>query len=184
MSWGCKMKWLQAIKLVVETLCSLSILIAAVIACMTFKFKLGVDERKLYLDNANKVRKVLSNVIIHARIEDEHLTQIDIAFKEASLYLNNDIVDFIDEIRKSLIRLFCIQIKLVNEEDEEKRNNLCNERTDILTKLVDYSKDSIIIYRKHIVSEPLKIFYSVQKKINDFKKEKNIQNKKRECANQ
>ena len=184
MSWGCKMKWLQAIKLVVETLCSLSILIAAVIACMTFKFKLGVDERKLYLDNAKKVRKVLSNMVKYARIEDEYLVQISIAFEEASLYLNKDIVDFIDEIRKSLIRLYCIKIESTNLPVGEKRSKLSGEMSDILTKLVDYSKDSIIIYRKHIVSEPLKIFYSVQKKINDFKKEKNIQNKKRECANQ
>lgn len=174
MSWGCKMKWLQAIKLVVETLCSLSILIAAVIACTTFKFKLGVDERKLYLDNANKVREVLGFVYREGNIDDANLCKIGIAFEEASLYLNKDIVDFIDEIRKSLIRLYCIRLELKDLPVGEKRSKLCDEMGTILIKLGDYSKESIIIYRKHIVSEPLEVFYKVKKKLNDFKKE-NIQ---------
>ena len=166
------MKWLQAIKLVLEALSSLSILIAAVIACTTFKFKLGVDERKLYLDNANKVRDVLGFVYREGKIDDANLGKIGIAFEEASLYLNKDIVDFIDEIRESLIRLFCIQLELTNLPVGEKRSKLCEEMGDILKKLGDYSKESTMIYRRHIVSEPLEVFYKVKKKLNDFKKEK------------
>lgn len=166
------MKWLQAIKLVLEALSSLSILIAAIIACTTFKFKLGVDERKLYLDNANKVREVLSNVMKYARIDDGHLVQIGVAFEEASLYLNKDIVDFIDEIRESLIRLFCIQLELTDLPVGEKRSKLCEEMGDILKKLGDYSRESTMIYRRHIVSEPLEVFHKVKKKPNDFRKEK------------
>lgn len=166
------MKWLQAIKLVLEALSSLSILIAAVIACTTFKFKLGVDERKLYLDNANKVRDVLGFVYREGKIDDANLGKIGIAFEEASLYLNKDIVDFIDEIRESLIRLFCIQLELTNLPVGEKRSKLCEEMGDILKKLGDYSKESTMIYRRHIVSEPLEVFYKVKKKLNNFKEEK------------
>lgn len=172
MSWGYRMKYINEIKLISDILSNLSIMIAAIIACTTFKFKLGVDERKLYLDNANKVRKVLSNVIKHSRIEDEHLTQIGIAFEEASLYLNKDIVDFIDEIRKSLIRLYCIRLELTNLPVGEKRSKLSDEMSDILIKCIDYSQESTMIYRRHIVSEPLEIFNSVKKKLNNFKEEK------------
>ena len=81
---------ISEIKLFSDILSNLSIIIAAIIPCTTFKFKLGVDERKLYLDNANKVREVFSNVMKYARVDDEHLVQIGIAFEEASLYLNKD----------------------------------------------------------------------------------------------
>ena len=178
------MKWLQAIKLVLEALSSLSILIAAIIACTTFKFKLGVDERKLYLDNANKVREVLGFVYREGNIDDANLCKISIAFEEASLYLNKNIVDFIDKIRESLIRLYCIQLELKDLPVGEKRSKLCDEMGDILIKCGDYSQESTMIYRRHIVSEPLEVFYKVKKKINDFKKEKNTQNKKRGSANQ
>lgn len=174
------MNWLQTIKLVLEALSSLSILIAAIIACTTFKFKLGVDERKLYLDNANKVREALGFVYREGKIDDANLDKISIAFEEASMYLNKDIVDFIDEIRKSLIRLYCIQLELTDLPTGEKRSKLCDEMGDILIKLGDYSKDSTVIYRKHIVSEPLKAFYKVKKKINDFKKKRKTHKIKKE----
>lgn len=174
------MMYFCVIKTILEILSNLSIVVAAIIACTTFKFKLGVDERKLYLDNANKVSEVLSNVITYAKIENEYLAQINNAFEEASLYLNHDIVDFIDKIRKSLINLYNIQNNSTNLQSKEECNKHCKEE---LIKIWDYLYDSTIIYRKHIVSEPSAIFYSVKKKIEDFKAEQK-QNLQKRRANQ
>lgn len=173
------MKYINEIKLFSDILSNISIITAAIIAGITFKFKLGVDERKLYLDNAHKVREVLGFVYREGKIDEVNLNKIGIAFEESSLYLNHDIVDFIAKIRKDLIKLFCIQLELSNLPKGEKHSKLCDEMYYILIRIDNYLKESIIIYRKNIVSEPLKMFYIVKKKINDLTKEKNTKRKSR-----
>ena len=168
------MKIISDIKIILEALSSLGILITAIIAIMAFKFKLGADERKLYINNANKVREVLGFVFRNGIIDDANLTKIGIAFQEASLYLNKDIVEFTDEIRKLLIKLFVIQLQLNELEVGEKRTELCNEMEVILNKLGDYDNISISKYRKHIVSEPIVILQNVVSRIKDFRNNKSI----------
>lgn len=119
-------KIISDIKIILETLSSLGILITAIIAIMAFKFKLGAEERNLYINNANKVREVLGFVVKNGRIDGANLPKIGIAFQEASLYLNKDIVEFIDEIRELLIRLCDIQLQLNKLKAGEERTKLCN----------------------------------------------------------
>ncbi len=169
------MEIISDIKIILEALSSLGILITAIIAIMAFKFKLGADERKLYINNANKVREVLGFVFRSGIIDDANLTKIGIAFQEASLYLNKDIVEFIDKIQELLIDLFVIQLQLNGLEVGEKRTELCNKMKVILKKLGSYNKALISKYRKHIVSEPIVIFQDVVSRIKDFRNNKSLE---------
>lgn len=162
------------IKIIFEALSSLGILITAIIAITAFKFKLGAEERKLYIDNANKVREVLGFVFSYGIIDDVNLTKIGVAFQEASLYLNKDIVEYIDKIRTLLVRLFGIQLQLNGLKVGEQRSKLCNEMEAILNKIDDYDKELIAKYRKHIVSEPVAIFQDVVNKVKDFKNKNGV----------
>ena len=155
------MELVENFKLILETLSLLGGIFAVLYALPFFKYKIGTEERKLYLDNANKVREVLGFVYQNARIDDVNIAKLGIALNEASLYLNRDIVVFIDEIHKDLIRLFVIQLKLEKLEVGEERTKLCKEMDNILVGLGDCASKSIAIYRKHIVHEPMGKFVEV-----------------------
>ena len=152
---------IENIKNILEIFCLLGGILAALYALPFFKYKIGAEERKLYLDNALKVREVLGFVYQNARIDDINIAKLGVVLNEASLYLNSDIVVFIDEIHKDLIRLFVIQLELEKLEVGEERTKLCNEMENILVRLGDCANKSITIYRKHIVHEPMGKFVKV-----------------------
>ena len=169
------MESVENIKTILETICCLGVILTAIFALPVFKYKMGAEERKLYLENANKVREVLGFVFQSGRIDDSNLAKLGVALQEASLYLNKDIVEFIDEIHKSLIRLFVIQLKLDKLEVGNERTKLCNEMEKILNSMDNYSKESISIYRKHIVQEPIDNFIEVIGRLKkSFNRNKNV----------
>lgn len=161
------MEWIENIKTILEAICCFGVILTAIVALPVFKYKVGAEERKLYLENANKVREVLGYVFQSGRIDDSNLAKLGVALQEASLYLNKDIVEFIDEIHKSLIRLFVIQLKLDKLEVGDERTKLCDEMEKILNSMDNYSKESIAIYRKHIVHEPVDKIINVVKRLKE-----------------
>lgn len=148
-------------------LCYLGVVVAAIFALPVFKYKVGAEERKLYLENANKVREVLGFVYQTGRIDDTNLAKLGVALQEASLYLNKDIVEFIDNIHTSLTRLFVIQLKLDKLEVGDERNKLCSEMETILVNIGNCANEAITIYRRHIVHEPIDKFMDVVKRLKE-----------------
>lgn len=157
------MERINEIKLISDIFSNLSIIIAAIIACTTFKFKLGVDERKLYLDNVNKVRDVLSFVFKEGKIDNANLIKIRNAFDDALLYLNKDVCIYVEEILNLLYTLETLQIELTDRNilEDDIRKKYIKQQYEIKLKLNEKGKEIFQVYRKHLVSELIESFKSV-----------------------
>lgn len=70
---------IENIKNILEIFCLLGGILAALYALPFFKYKIGAEERKLYLDNALKVREVLGFVYQNARIDDINIAKLGVA---------------------------------------------------------------------------------------------------------
>ena len=139
---------------------------------LKFKSKCNSDERNIYINNANKIRKIIALIIEKDFIENDCINELKFIYHEAKLCLNKEIVEFTNDILTLVIKLQKIQIELSIKIDDERMGQLLNNKEDIMNRLNYYNNISLDIYRKCIVSEP----------INDLKEFfKNFINKSNYC---
>ncbi len=146
--------WTNA-KTITEFLLSFTLLFSTCTAIFMYKFKLGADERKLYTENAQTVRKVLLEIVHTAVVKDDDIFTLKRALLDAQLYLDKNIVDYIEEILNVSIDTSLIQGKMENVPQNEYRKILCSQDAENKIKLAKAIVKLPDLYRKHIVSDPI-----------------------------
>lgn len=159
------MEIVENIKTILETLVALGILIAGISGFKLFKYKVNSEDRKLYLENCIAVRKVLGKIYENGVADTNDVNTLSIAYQNALLYLDKEISDFVKKVADLVISLHVITISPELPVGEE-RTKLAEKMGHILSELDECNKQSIEIYRHHIVSEPIKDFKNWFKKIN------------------
>ncbi len=151
-------------KTILETLVALGILIAGFSGFKLFKYKVNSEDRKLYLENCLAVRKVLGKIYENGVADNNDINTLSIAYQNALIYLDKEISDFVKKVSDLVISLYGINISPELPVGEE-RTKLAEKMKHILLELDECNKQSIEIYRHHIVSEPIKDFKNWFKKI-------------------
>lgn len=159
------MEFWENAKTILETLVALGILVAGFSGFKLFKYKVNSEDRKLYLENCLVVRKVLGKILQYSNADLEDVETLSIAYQNALLYLDKEISDFVKKVSDLVISLHVMTISPELPVGEE-RTKLAEKMEHILSELDECNKQSIEIYRHHIVSEPIKDFKNWFKKIN------------------
>lgn len=158
------MEFWENAKIILETCVAFGILIAGVSGFKLFKYKVDSEDRKLYLENCNIVRKVLGKILQYGHAELCDVENLQLAYQNALLYLDKDISAFILKVLEIVIQLHILQASPELPIGEEKTKKA--EEIGKLIKEVDkLNKQSIGIYRKHIIFEPTGWFKNIQHKI-------------------
>ena len=159
------MEFWENAKTILETLVAFGILIAGFSGFKLFKYKVNSEDRKLYLENCLAVRKVLGKIYENGVADNNDINILSIAYQNALIYLEKEISDFVKKILDLVTQLSLIEISQEFPKGEE-RKKLTEQMKQILLTLDECNKQSIEIYRHHIVSEPIKDFKNWFKKIN------------------
>lgn len=132
-------------------------------AVVLFRYKVSFDERNVYIENANKIKTVLSILVQRGNITAGDVEIVREAYQEALFTMNKDICDYINEILDLLFALEAVQGELIDKHlmDPETRKKYTQQQRDIKLKLNEKGKNIFKIYRKHIVSERMDEFKSV-----------------------
>lgn len=149
------MEFWENTKIILETFVAFSILVTGCSGFKLFKYKVGSKNRKLYLENCLAVRKVLGKIHERGVADINDVNTLNIAYQNALLYLDKEISDFVKKVSDLVIALHVINVSPELPVGDEK-TKLAKKMANILKELDEYNTKSFEIYRRHIVSEPIK----------------------------
>lgn len=159
------MEFWENTKIILETFVAFGILVAGCSSFKLFKYKVDSEDRKLYLENCLAVRKVLGKIHERGVADINDVNTLNIAYQNALLYLDKEILDFVKKVSDLVIALHVINVSPELPVGDEK-TKLAKKMANILKELDEYNTKSFEIYRRHIVSEPIKDIKNWFKKIN------------------
>lgn len=148
-------------KVILEFLSSLLVFLGIIIASWKglafFKYKIDADTRELYINNANEVNKILGYFYANGRVKWEQIFELNNAYRNASLYLHKDVVEFIETLRKYLCELTALQDELEPLPVGEERTKHCKKILELKLKISEHSKSLYQVYRNQILDDGFKI---------------------------
>ena len=151
----------EIVKVILEFLSSLLVFIGIIIASWKgfafFKYKIDADTRELYINNANEVSKILGHFYAKGRIEWEQIFELNNAYRNASLYLHKDVVEFIETLRSYLCKLIVLESKLENLPVGDERSKICDDIYNLQITIDKFSKSFYQVYRNQILDDDFKI---------------------------
>jgi hypothetical protein len=157
-----------------ELISSIFFLSAAIIGASAFKYKYDANIRDLHIENCKKIREVLNYFTSNDKNNYELFEQAREASYEAELYLHSDIIAFTKKVLDLVNRFEMYTSSLNVLKDEEKIAKTSNKKEDVKEQLLSLKKESLSLYRKHIVQYPKeKLKYWLEEKIQSlFRKNK------------
>lgn len=133
-----------------------------------FNYKYDSDIRNLYIENCKKIRSIMGKVISTREADDNDIKLAQTLLQDALIFLHEDIVDYLKNVCNAIIDLNCYKIDLeIFYGTEMERKEYFSRNTNAFNRLVNFNKQSFLVYRKHIVKDGLR--FDKFKKILDYK---------------
>jgi Na+/phosphate symporter len=149
---------LDTLDKIASILSGFGIFIISILVYFQFKYKHDAEVRALYLKSYQAIWDIACELFQTGQSTNEMHNKITEAFTEAKVYLHEDIVNLIEDIRCKLIKLNCIQSQLEGLKTGTGRSQLCEEARQIKLYIHEKTTNIQYLYRKHLIDDPWNIF--------------------------